>query len=288
MSEQACKYLISIKYTPTGKAYTFGCDDANIQEGEYVVLETAQGQELGEVVKGSWDSKDYQGKLEIKPIVRKATLEDRVAHEENILLAKQAMKFCQQQINDLGLQMNLISAQYTLDRRKILIIYLADERVDFRELLKRLAAQLHCRIELKQIGDRDKAKIVGGMGSCGREICCHNFLNTFEVVGINMAKNQLLSLNAAKLSGQCGKLMCCLRFEDEVYKEMIAGLPKMNSQVEYAGKIYRLTGLNLLNNYVKLENKEEVVNISLKQLREEVVPHKVEPPKKKVKNNNNG
>lgn len=288
MSAYPFNYLISIKYTPTGKAYTFGCDEADIEEGHFVVLETAQGLELGEVVKGSWSIEEYSSNLEIKPIVRKATLEDRVAHEENIELAKEALRYCQKQVEELGLQMNLISAQYTLDRRKILIIYLADERVDFRELLKRLAAQLHCRIELKQIGDRDKAKLVGGMGSCGREICCHNFLNTFEVVGISMAKNQLLSLNAAKLSGQCGKLMCCLRFEDEVYKEMIAGLPKMNSQVEYAGKIYRLTGLNLLNDYVKLENKEEVVNISLKQLREEVVPHKVEPPKKKAKNTNNG
>lgn len=280
------KYLISIRFNDNGKAYTFGTDDDTIENKDYVVVETVQGIELGQVVSDKKDAKKYTGNLEIKPIMRKANDEDRKMHKENIKLAKEALAFCQTQIAELGLNMNLISAEYTLDRRKILIIYLADQRVDFRELLKRLAAQLHCRIELKQIGDRDKAKLVGGIGVCGRELCCHKFMTNFEIVGINSAKNQLLSLNAAKLSGQCGKLMCCLRFEDEVYKEMIAGLPKLNSQVQFRGKIYRMTSLNVLSDFVKLENKEEVIYISVKELRSEAKPFKMEPPKKKEKPKN--
>ena len=280
------KYLISIRFNDNGKAYTFGTDDDTIENKDYVVVETVQGIELGQVVSDKKDAKEYTGNLEIKPIMRKANDEDRKMHKENIKLAKEALAFCQSQIAELGLDMNLISAEYTLDRRKILIIYLADQRVDFRELLKRLAAQLHCRIELKQIGDRDKAKLVGGIGVCGRELCCHKFMTNFEIVGINSAKNQLLSLNAAKLSGQCGKLMCCLRFEDEVYKEMIAGLPKLNSQVQFRGKINRMTSLNVLSDFVKLENKEEVIYISVKELRSEAKPFKMEPPKKKEKPKN--
>lgn len=286
MSEVEYKYHVAVQFTPNGKAYTFKSEDGSLVENDYVVLETVQGVEMARVVKGSSPAEDYDGSLEIKPIIRKATPEDCKTYEENIKLAKDAMSFCQSQIQDLGLEMNLISAQYTLDRKKILIIYLAEQRVDFRELLKRLAAEFHCRIELKQIGDRDKAKLVGGIGSCGRTLCCHKMLNNFEVVGINCAKNQLLSLNAAKLSGQCGKLMCCLKYEDDTYKELIAGLPKMNSQVQYGDKIYRLTGLNVLTDYVKLENKEEVVNITVDELRNNTKPFRPEPLKKKEKKEN--
>ena len=158
-----------------------------------------------------------------------------------------------------------------MDRSKIIFVYVADERVDFRELLKELAGIFKCRIELRQIGPRDKAKIIGGLGTCGMETCCSRFMDDFDVVSINMAKNQLLALNIQKLSGQCGKLMCCLKFEDENYKQLRAGLPKMNAQVEYEGKLYRVTSMNVINGTAKLENRENVQFIALTDLMEKGV-----------------
>jgi cell fate regulator YaaT (PSP1 superfamily) len=155
--------------------------------------------------------------------------------------------------------MNLISAEYTLDRSKVIFVYVADERVDFRDLLKELAQVLKCRIELRQIGPRDKAKIIGGLGPCGMETCCSRFLNDFDVVSINMAKNQLLALNIQKLSGQCGKLMCCLKYEDGNYKQLRKGCPKLNEQIDYNNKRFRVTSMNLLTRQAKLENREETL-----------------------------
>ena len=164
--------------------------------------------------------------------------------------------------------MNLISAEYTLDRTKVIFSYVSENRVDFRELLKVLAATFKCRIELRQIGPRDKAKIVGGLGCCGMETCCSRFFDDFDIVSINMAKNQLLALNTAKLSGQCGKLMCCLKFEDDIYKQLREGLPKLNSVVYYDKEKYRITSMNILNNSVHLSNKENAIDISIDELKE--------------------
>ena len=163
--------------------------------------------------------------------------------------------------------MYLISTEYTLDRSKIIFSYVADDRVDFRELLKKLAAIFKCRIELRQIGARDKAKIIGGLGTCGMETCCSRFLDDFDIVSINMAKNQLLALNTQKLSGQCGKLMCCLKYEDENYKCMRKGLPKLNASVEYQGQRYRITSMNLLNQTVHIANRENAVDMTLAELK---------------------
>jgi cell fate regulator YaaT (PSP1 superfamily) len=209
-----------------------------------------------------------------KPVIRRAHERDRYDYDLNIELEKDAFEICEAEIKDLGLEMNLLSAQYTLDRSKILFIYLADQRVDFRELLKRLGARLHCRIELRQIGERDKAKMVGGVGMCGMECCCRRFKNKFDVISINMAKNQMLALNIDKLSGMCGKLMCCLKYEDSDYKEAINGLPKMGSQVEYEGTIYRITSMNVMNSEAKLENRETALFITFDELREKAIPRK--------------
>ncbi len=177
------------------------------------------------------------------------------------------MKKCQQCIDDLQLDMNLISAEYTLDKAKVIFSYVADDRVDFRELLKELASIFRCRIELRQIGSRDKAKIIGGIGCCGMETCGSRFLDEFDIVSINMAKNQMLALNTSKLSGQCGKLMCCLKYEDEAYKELREGLPKMNAKVQYQGTTYRVAGMNLLTDTAHLANKDNSIDISLDELR---------------------
>lgn len=281
-AQQEYNHVVSIKFRNGNKCYSFGTNDTTIDYGDFVIVETARGIEMGEVVSSLRDIETVQIHTPLKPVVRKANKEDRDTYAENIKLSKEAQLFCQKEIDELKLDMNLISAEYTLDRTKVLFVYVADERVDFRELLKRLAGGLHCRIELRQIGSRDKAKIIGGIGPCGMETCCSRFMEDFDVVSINMAKNQLLALNVQKLSGQCGKLMCCLKFEDAAYKELRQGLPKLNAQVEYEGKTYRVTSMNVIAKQAKLENREAVHFISLDELMKKAKVKKVEQsqPKK--------
>ena len=214
------KYVFSLRFHGNQKAYSFGSDVPIYVYEEYVVVETARGLELGQVISEARLKEELNLTTELKPILRKASEKDLASYNKNKEESKDALRVCNELIQKLNLDMNLISAEYTLDRSKIIFVYVADERVDFRELLKDLASQIKCRIELKQIGPRDKAKMIGGIGPCGLETCCSKYLNNFDVVSINMAKNQLLALNISKLSGQCGKLMCCLKYEDENYKEM--------------------------------------------------------------------
>lgn len=257
-------YLAFVSFKESKKVYSFGCDVDEYRVGDAVVVETVRGLEIGTIVKEC--EAFIPNGMEIKPIVRKATEKDLrqvVINEEK---AKKAMEICTECIHKLGLDMNLIEAEYTLDCSKIIFVYVADERVDFRELLKELASIFKCRIELRQIGPRNKSKIIGGLGMCGMETCCSRFLNDFDVVSINMAKNQLLALNIQKLSGQCGKLMCCLKYEDKQYKKLREGLPKLNSQIEYKGRRYKITSMNVLLQQVKIENKEDVQFLDFKEL----------------------
>lgn len=256
---------ISVKFITTNKTYTFKTTDLSLKDGDYVVVETMRGVELGQVVGGLFDKPNIS--LEIKDILRKASELDIDKYKSNIIDATEAKIIAQQESDKLNLGMNIISAEYTLDRSKITFIYLADDRVDFRELLKVLASIFHCRIDLRQIGTRDKAKMISGIGTCGRELCCSNFISEFDRISINMAKNQLLALNIQKLSGQCGNLMCCLKYEDEAYKDLRKDLPKMNSVVEYDGEKYRLTSMNVINKTCKLENPEHAIFIKLEDLK---------------------
>ena len=256
---------VSVKFKTTNKTYTFKTTDTSISDGDYVVVETQRGQELGEVVGDLFDKPNID--LEIKDIQRKATSKDIDAYKENIIDATEAKIIAQEESDKLNLGMNIISAEYTLDRSKITFIYLADDRVDFRELLKVLAAIFHCRIDLRQIGTRDKAKMISGIGTCGRELCCSKFISEFDRISINMAKNQLLALNIQKLSGQCGNLMCCLKYEDEAYKDLRKDLPKMNSVVEYNDEKYRLVSMNVINKTCKLENQDHAIYVNLEDLK---------------------
>lgn len=260
------KYLAFVSFKESKKIYTFGTDSDEFKVEDTVVVETVRGLELGTIVKESEIFIAPTNGMEIKPIIRKATPKDIQTVEANVEKAKVAMRICDEHIKKLELDMNLIEAEYTLDCSKIIFVYVSDERVDFRELLKALAGEFKCRIELRQIGPRNKSKIVGGLGMCGMETCCSRFLNDFDVVSINMAKNQLLALNIQKLSGQCGKLMCCLKYEDNQYKKLREGLPKLNSQIEYQGKRYRVTSLNVLLKQAKIENKEDVQFLDFKEL----------------------
>ncbi|WP_297239012.1 regulatory iron-sulfur-containing complex subunit RicT [uncultured Faecalicoccus sp.] len=259
------KYIVYIQFEESKKAYTFG-SDVPYNEKDKVVVETVRGKELGMVCSPSIPYDESKAKGSLKPVLRLATEYDLIQKEENEEKAKSAMKICHQCIEDLNLDMHLISSEYTLDRSKVIFTYVSDDRVDFRQLLKDLAAQLHCRIELRQVGPRNKAKIIGGLGNCGMETCCSRFLSDFEAVSINMAKNQLLALNIQKLSGQCGKLMCCLRYENENYTKLREGLPKINSQITFEDTRYRITSMNVLQRQAKLENKEEVRFVSFDEL----------------------
>lgn len=275
------RYIVSVRFKNSKKAYTFGTNDETIEYGDYVVVETARGMEMGEIISSLRDVSLHTQRTPLKAIVRKATRRDRENYAQNRQMAKEALAHCQAAVSRLKLDMNLISCEYTLDRSKIIFVYVADERVDFRELLKDLAGIFKCRIELRQIGPRDKAKIIGGLGTCGMETCCSRFMDDFDVVSINMAKNQLLALNIQKLSGQCGKLMCCLKFEDDNYKQLRQGLPKMNAQVEYEGKLYRVTSMNVISGQAKIENRENAQFISLTDLVEKGVFRRPEPQGKR-------
>ena len=256
---------ISVKFEATNKSYTFKTTDESLKQGDYVVVETQRGIELGQITCEPFDKPNIS--LEIKDIVRKANEEDLKNYHNNVKDAKEAMEKAQKEADKLELGMKFIQAEYTLDRTKITFIYLADDRVDFRELLKVLAAMFRCRIDLRQIGTRDKAKMVSGIGICGRELCCAKYMSEFDRISINMAKNQLLALNIQKLSGQCGNLMCCLKYEDEAYHDLRKDLPKINGQVEYENEKYRISSINVINKTCKLENNDHAFIITLDELK---------------------
>ncbi len=270
----AYKYCVSVKFHGSKKAYNFGTDDDSFKYGDLVVVETVRGLELGEIISDLRDGQSHHINIALKPILRKASEQDIQQNEANLNEEPALLAKCQECIDQLALEMYLISAEYTLDRSKVIFSYVADERVDFRELLKLLAAAFKCRIELRQIGPRDKAKIIGGLGSCGMETCCSRFLDDFDIVSINMAKNQLLALNTTKLSGQCGKLMCCLKFEDEAYKKLRVGLPKLNASVMHNDERFRITSMNLLNNTARISNKENAIDLTIDELKEILADNK--------------
>lgn len=260
-------HVIDVRFNTSKKSYTFATDIIDWEDDDFAVVESLHGLELAKVASSVRLINENHRSEELKVIIRKATKQDILASKENETHAEEAWNICQKCINKLALNMNLISASYNLERSKILFVYVSEERVDFRELLKELSSALRCRIELRQVGPRDKAKMIGGLGTCGSETCCSRYMKDFDVISINMAKNQLLALNIQKLSGQCGKLMCCLKNEDSIYTELRKGLPKMNAQIRYKDKTYRMTGLNLLANQVKLDNREETVFITVDDLR---------------------
>ena len=226
------KKVISVRFKENGKSYYFDPAGADIKTGEYVIVETARGIECGEVVQGVKEIADSAVSKALKPITRMADSVDVRRMRQNREDEKRAYHTCQECIARHGLEMKLVEAEYTLDRSKIMFYFTADGRVDFRELVKDLAGIFHTRIELRQIGVRDEAKMIGGLGCCGRELCCSTYLDDFHPVSINMAKDQNLSLNPAKISGVCGRLMCCLKYEHEAYAELQKITPRQGSVVD--------------------------------------------------------
>ena len=251
-------HFVGVKFSNTPRAYFFGVENNDYKLNDKVVVETVRGVELGVIAIEPLSIDKYSNGLLLKPVLRKATDTDIKLADINLKDAQFALEICEAEVKKLGLDMNLISCEYTLDKSKVLFSYLADDRVDFRELLKVLASKLHTRIELRQIGSRDKAKMIGGLGSCGLPLCCSTFLNEFDGISINRAKNQMLAINIPKLSGQCGKLICCLKYEDDCYTEERKKYPELGSRFFIDKVEYTVTGVNILSSVVKIENEDDV------------------------------
>jgi len=262
-------HFVGVTFSNAPKAFNFGVTNIDLKEGDKVVVETVRGVELGYVTKAPVSIEQYKSELGLKPILRKATDVDNRLFEINLKDAKFAIEICKNEIISLKLDMTLISCEYTLDKSKVIFSYVADERVDFRELLKVLASKLHTRIELRQIGSRDKAKMVGGIGMCGLPLCCSTFLNEFDGISINRAKNQMLAINIPKLSGHCGKLLCCLKFEDDTYTQLKTYYPDIGTKVFIDKVEYSVTSINVISKMVKVDNADDTKLLSLNDFKEQ-------------------
>jgi cell fate regulator YaaT (PSP1 superfamily) len=261
--EEICKYFVGVKFDGTSKAYYFSTNLGDLKVGDQVIVETVSGLELGILTTALMPTAAYTSSLDLKPIIRRPTKEDLEDYNLGLREANMAMEITRREVANLHLPMNLMSANYTLDGSRVTITYTSESRVDFRELLRILAPQLKCRIELRQIASRDKAKLVGGLGICGLQLCCTTFLNQFDGISISRAKNQMLTLNIPKLSGACGKLICCLLYEDDLYTEAKKDFPRIGTVIHDNGVDYTVETYNVLARSVKLSNAEGYQFISL-------------------------
>ena len=255
--------VVDIQFRPGQKIYFFDPNGMTIETGDHVIIDTARGAEFGICTGGNHRIPQKEVVTPLRTVIRMATAHDEKIVEENRAREKKAFSVCLQKIEDHKLDMQLVSAECTFDCSKILFYFTADERVDFRELVKNLASVFHTRIELRQIGVRDKAKMVGGLGICGRPFCCSSFLEDFQPVSIKMAKTQNLSLNPTKISGTCGRLMCCLKYEQEAYEDLIRRSPKLESFVDTPEGRGTVVELDLLRQRIKvrMEDNPETVTV---------------------------
>ena len=255
--------VVDIQFRPGQKIYFFDPAGKTYKTGDHVIIDTARGPEFGTCVAGNHAVLEKDVVAPLRPVLRKANAQDEKTVEENMRTEKDAFATCNRMIAEQGLDMQLVSAECAFDGSKILFFFTADERVDFRELVKNLASMFHTRIELRQIGVRDKAKMVGGLGICGRPFCCASFLDDFQPVSIKMAKTQNLSLNPTKISGTCGRLMCCLKYEQDAYEDLIRTSPKPESFVDTPEGRGTVVELDLLRQRVKvrMEDRPEVIGV---------------------------
>ena len=265
--------VIGVRFRNAGKIYYFAPGKYEIKSGQHVIVETARGIEYGYVVLGTREVEDGKVVQPLKSVIRMATKEDEAVEEANKKKEKDAFKVCLEKIHKHNLEMKLIDVEYTFDNNKILFYFTADGRIDFRELVKDLAAVFKTRIELRQVGVRDETKIVGGIGICGRPLCCHSYLSEFIPVSIKMAKEQNLSLNPTKISGVCGRLMCCLKNEEETYEYLNSKLPNVGDYVTtddgLKGEVH---SVNVLRQTVKVivvvdKDEKEIRDYKVDQLK---------------------
>ncbi len=249
--------IISVRFKSGGKEYYFSPNGLQFQPGQGVVVETSRGMELGECVKGNTMVDEMELLAPLRPVVRAATPEDYKAAERNKEKEEKAFAICQEKIAQHGLDMKLVEAQYSFEGNKVVFFFTSEGRVDFRALVKDLASAIHARIELRQIGVRDEARMLGGLGICGRPFCCSQFLDEFQPVSIKMAKTQNLSLNPTKISGTCGRLMCCLKYEQDAYEDLVKHAPKMDSFVETPDGVGTVSSVNLLRQKVNVRLEDD-------------------------------
>ncbi|NSL52868.1 PSP1 domain-containing protein [Calidifontibacillus erzurumensis] len=263
--------VVGVRFKKAGKIYYFDPGELQIQKGDHVIVETVRGIEYGKVVTNPKQVDEHDIVLPLKKVIRLADEKDLLNVEENKKEAKKAYTICMEKIEEHGLEMKLVEVEYTFDRNKIIFYFTADGRIDFRELVKDLAAIFRTRIELRQIGVRDEAKMLGGIGPCGRILCCSTFLGDFDPVSIKMAKDQNLSLNPAKISGLCGRLMCCLKFENDDYETAKAELPDLGESIMTPQGSGKVVGINILDGVVQVElfELERVVEYTIGELLEQ-------------------
>ncbi|MBR1423160.1 MAG: stage 0 sporulation family protein [Ruminococcus sp.] len=255
--------IIGVRFKSVGKIYYFDPDKYELGEGDKVIVETARGVECGEVVIVDREIDEEKFSSPIKKIIRPANAEDMKQIEKNHEKEKEALAICEQKVRDHKLNMNLIDCECTFDNNKLLFYFTAENRVDFRELVKDLASVFRTRIELRQIGVRDEAKMLGGLGICGQPFCCSRFLGEFQPVSIKMAKEQGLSLNPTKISGTCGRLMCCLKYEQDAYEDLLKNTPKVGAIVKTMEGRGVVEEVNLLTGKlrIKIEKTENVISV---------------------------
>jgi cell fate regulator YaaT (PSP1 superfamily) len=263
--------VVGVRFKKAGKIYYFDPGDLSIQKDDFVIVETVRGVEYGKAVVPRKQVEEHDVVLPLKKVVRIADHKDRMIVEENKQAAQEAYDVCNEKVNGHQLDMKLVDVEYTFDRNKVIFYFTADGRVDFRELVKDLAAIFRTRIELRQIGVRDEAKMLGGIGPCGRMLCCSTFLGDFDPVSIKMAKDQNLSLNPTKISGLCGRLMCCLKYENDEYEAAKAQLPDLGEMIETPQGRGKVVGLNILERVLQVELKEQdrVLEYTLDEINKE-------------------
>lgn len=248
--------VVGVRFKKAGKIYYFDPGEISIQKDDFVIVETVRGVEFGRCVIAPKKVGENDVVLPLKKVLRIADQKDRMIVEENKLAAEEAYQVCNDKVNEHDLDMKLVDVEYTFDRNKVIFYFTADGRVDFRELVKDLAAIFRTRIELRQIGVRDEAKMLGGIGPCGRMLCCSTFLGDFDPVSIKMAKDQNLSLNPTKISGLCGRLMCCLKYENDEYETAKEQLPDLGEVIQTPHGQGRVVGLNILERVLQVELKD--------------------------------
>ncbi|AGK51813.1 MAG: hypothetical protein K0S25_1038 [Bacillus sp. (in: firmicutes)] len=249
--------VVGVRFKKAGKIYYFDPGDLLIEKDDFVIVETVRGVEYGKIVTARKQVEDHDVVLPLKKVLRLADQKDRLIVEENKQAAKEAYEVCCEKVNEHQLDMKLVDVEYTYDRNKVIFYFTADGRVDFRELVKDLAAIFRTRIELRQIGVRDEAKMLGGIGPCGRMLCCSTFLGDFDPVSIKMAKDQNLSLNPTKISGLCGRLMCCLKYENDEYETAKEQLPDLGEKIRTPLGIGKVVGLNILERVLQIEYSDQ-------------------------------
>lgn len=248
--------IIGVRFKKAGKIYFFDPDGKQLSTGEHVIVETSMGMEYGEVAIANRQLPQEKIVVPLKKIIRVATKQDARQNEENKKQEKEAFKLCEKKIKEHELNMKLMDVEFKFDKSKILFFFTAEGRIDFRELVRDLAAIYRTRIELRQVGVRDEVKRIGGNGVCGRELCCCSFLGNFEAVSIKMAKEQNVSLNPSKISGNCGRLMCCLQYEQNVYEDKLKKLPKIGAIVKTEDGKGEVCGIETLKEIVKVKFKD--------------------------------